>query len=242
MRLRIAFAAAQSMGLFLASEAFSPATWKSPQARTSISLRVASLEDDDDFLESLAGKNPAAGSDDVPSGDLEGAELSGQMKEKLKADDDTFGGGSRFKAMMEKAQSRVSDMPAPASLKNPFADNPFAGIEGLDPEETPAPAPQVSFDNMTVEQQAQMFRAMMQGQQVTPPPVTRQKADRKVGRNRDADAIQNTADVYFAQLKRDSTVRGIARLRGDDETANAVFEDEKIEELKHLISKNPHLA
>ncbi len=46
------------------------------------------------------------------------------------------------------------------------------------------------------------------------------------GRNRDAYEINNSADVYFAQLKRDSNVRNEARRAGDVESANRVFGDE----------------
>lgn len=225
MRLPLALLIAQSAGLFRASEAFAPASLIKFQLRPTTILRADAADDE------------------VPSDDVDGAELSDDMKEKLKEEDETFGGGSRFKAMMEKAQAGATA--SPRSLKNPFAENPFAGIEGLDPAASPASAPlPTAFDSMTVEQQAELFRAMMQGQQMAPPAPgpTRTKPDRKVGRNRDADAIQNTSDVYFAQLKRDSTVRGIARIRGDDEKANAVFQDEKIEELKNMISENPHLA
>jgi len=51
---------------------------------------------------------------------------------------------------------------------------------------------------------------------------------RKIGRNRDADMISTTADVYMAQLKRDSTSRNLARYAGDDASANHVFWDPKI--------------
>ena len=64
---------------------------------------------------------------------------------------------------------------------------------------------------------------------------------RPAGRNRDADSIANTSDLYFAQLKRDSTVRGLARIRGDDETAQAIFEDEGIAQLEDLLHENPYL-
>merc|ERR1712157_625797 len=45
---------------------------------------------------------------------------------------------------------------------------------------------------------------------------------RKIGRNKDADAISNASDVYFAQLKKDSTTRDLARYSGDDTKANDV--------------------
>ncbi|CAB9527011.1 expressed unknown protein [Seminavis robusta] len=234
MRLFLALAAAQSIGLFLeTTDAFSAAGWSFAH-RYPRSFSVLRVGDDDG---------------EIPSESLDGADLSDDMKEKMKSDDEQYGGGSRFREMMEKAQSRQA-AEGPQTLKNPFVENPFAGIEGLDPATTPEQPPAAGLDPnaLTVEQQAEMFRAMMQGQQAAPAPaplyqnVRPPKPDRKEGRNRDADTIQNTADVYFAQLKRDSTVRGIARIRGDDEKANAVFEDEKIEELKGMISENPHLA
>mmetsp|Transcript_17809 Transcript_17809/g.25165 ORF Transcript_17809/g.25165 Transcript_17809/m.25165 type:complete len:702 (-) Transcript_17809:238-2343(-) len=54
--------------------------------------------------------------------------------------------------------------------------------------------------------------------------------------NRDAYEIQNTADVYFAQLKRDSTVRAIARKAGDIETANKPFSDPGVHAIKGILS------
>ncbi|CAB9524226.1 expressed unknown protein [Seminavis robusta] len=64
---------------------------------------------------------------------------------------------------------------------------------------------------------------------------------RKIGRNRDAEIISTTADVYFAQLKRDSTTRNLARYAGDDDKANAVFHDAGIQEITGPQA-NPHLA
>ena len=273
MRLVLAFAAAQSLGLFLNSaEAFAPACGTSLLSRKAVFsssspslLQVSADPDDydDEFLESLSGKNPAS---EVPTSDdsIEGAELTEEMRAKMKENNEKeeFGGGKRFKELLEAAKraEKLAEPERPKSLKNPFADNPFAGIEGLDPTigptaapPPPAPPTNLNPDEMTVEQQAEMFRQMMAGQQAVPPPAAAvapielpkarpPKPDAKYGRNRDADAIQNTADVYFAQLKRDSTVRGIARIRGDDDTANAVFHDPKIEELKNLISVNPGLV
>lgn len=54
--------------------------------------------------------------------------------------------------------------------------------------------------------------------------------------NRDAYEISNPADVYFAQLKRDSTVRTQARKAGDIETANNTFADESVKALKNYLS------
>lgn len=63
---------------------------------------------------------------------------------------------------------------------------------------------------------------------------------RRIGRNRDADAINNSADVYFAQLKRDSTIRNYARYSGDDDKANVPFGDPSISEIK--LHVNPYLT
>jgi len=56
------------------------------------------------------------------------------------------------------------------------------------------------------------------------------------GKNRDAYEINNSADVYFAQLKRDSNVRNIARKSGDFDSANAVFVEEGTKKLSKYFS------
>lgn len=58
----------------------------------------------------------------------------------------------------------------------------------------------------------------------------------KAKNNRDAYEVSNPADVYFAQLKRDSTVRSIARRNGDLETANAPFADAGVKALNGYLS------
>lgn len=59
----------------------------------------------------------------------------------------------------------------------------------------------------------------------------------KASGNRDAYEITNPADVYFAQLKRDSTVRTEARKRGDLEAANNPFSDPGVKALNNLLSE-----
>lgn len=257
MRLFLALAAAQSVGLFLTpSDAFCPASLLTNNKR-SVTLNVGSW-DNDEFLESLSSnnKNNAGDNDDLPEKETPGDELTEEQRKKISEmnDQEEYQGGTRLKQIMEaakKAQTEGGNSMTP--VQNPFAENPFEGIEGLDPQATPSPAPgNLNLNEMTVEQQAEMFRQMMQGNMQPPPvqaapdvaipPLPRPPApDRKVGRNRDADAIQNTADVYFAQLKRDSTVRGIARIRGDYDQSNEVFADPKIKELENMIQENPHL-
>lgn len=63
---------------------------------------------------------------------------------------------------------------------------------------------------------------------------------KKIGRNRDADIVSNSADAYFARLKRDSTSRNYARYAGDDNSANAVFHDPAIWEIEAPV--NPYLV
>lgn len=106
----------------------------------------------------------------------------------------------------------------------------------------------VNPDELSVEDQARMFREMMAGKTqgpVEPPPVSRvsreDRAGRPMGRNPDADKITNTSDLYFAQLKRDSTVRTIARIRENKEVSEAVFQDDGIKELDALLQQNPYL-
>jgi hypothetical protein len=61
-----------------------------------------------------------------------------------------------------------------------------------------------------------------------------------VGYNPDAFSISNTADLYFAQLKQDSKVRKLARMRGDVDTANRIFEDETVRRIGDSWRPNPY--
>lgn len=55
--------------------------------------------------------------------------------------------------------------------------------------------------------------------------------------NKDAYEITNPADVYLAQLKRDSAVRSEARKKGDMETANKPFEDFGVKAIGSILSE-----
>jgi hypothetical protein len=57
------------------------------------------------------------------------------------------------------------------------------------------------------------------------------------GRNNQSFEVNNSADVYFAQLKRDSRVRTQARKAGDLETANKPMEDVGVKALNNLLSE-----
>ena len=172
----------------------------------------------DGFLEALSG-----GGNQPPDDDNEDEEPR-----------DGDQGGSRLKEIMAKAQQ--SSIPSERGFRP--IENPFL---------TPPPvSPPIDPEELTLEEQARRFRQMMQNGGGELPPQSRRtartdRAGRPVGRNRDADTIANAADLYFAQLKRDSSVRGVARMRGEDEKADKVFADEGIKELESLMYENPYL-
>jgi hypothetical protein len=171
-----------------------------------------------------------------------GSSQSEEGDEVSEDEEEVGSGSSRFKAMKamaaQNAQSSSEERP-PMAIDNPFLTPPVPAIQ-----------PPVNPDELSVEEQARLFREMTQQQgAAAPPPIPApparvaktDRAGRPQGRNRDADQISNTADVYFAQLKRDSTVRITARQAGDDEAADKVFEDEGIEQLSTLLQANPYL-
>eukprot|EP00577_Skeletonema_sp_RCC1716_P005951 CAMPEP_0113418508 /NCGR_PEP_ID=MMETSP0013_2-20120614/26249_1 /TAXON_ID=2843 ORGANISM="Skeletonema costatum, Strain 1716" /NCGR_SAMPLE_ID=MMETSP0013_2 /ASSEMBLY_ACC=CAM_ASM_000158 /LENGTH=644 /DNA_ID=CAMNT_0000305759 /DNA_START=106 /DNA_END=2040 /DNA_ORIENTATION=+ /assembly_acc=CAM_ASM_000158 len=73
-----------------------------------------------------------------------------------------------------------------------------------------------------------------------PPNPKRGDDPRPQGYNADSYAVSNTADVYFAQLKQDSRVRKRAWLSGDKETANQVFTDQTVKEIREGWVDNPY--
>jgi hypothetical protein len=199
-----------------------------------------------DEPDDLPYKASSANSDEFSENRVDGAELTDEMKEKMRrAHDEEAQGGAMFKNLMERAKQAAASQPPRTR-----------------PQQPPAAAapPSISPDNLSVEDQARMYRELMeQSQQGAPPPPADPYREyepppppaakqpfgnavstdgRRVGRNRDADAIVNTADVYFAQLKRDSKVRNIARYSGNEELANKVFQDPAIKEIKMAV--NPY--
>lgn len=54
--------------------------------------------------------------------------------------------------------------------------------------------------------------------------------------NKDTFDIQNSADLYLAQLKRDTIVRTEARVSGDITTANSPFSDDSVKQLGGYLS------
>eukprot|EP00980_Cylindrotheca_fusiformis_P004119 scaffold894_cov153-Cylindrotheca_fusiformis.AAC.15 len=162
--------------------------------------------------------------------------LKGSAGENNDGEEEVSEGSARVKAMLEAAKNAKGAVPGGRAIPNPFLNPP-----------PPQPTFGNNIDDMSVEEQAAMLRQLManQGGDIARAPPMKQKrtnsAGRPVGRNKDADSIANTADLYFAQLKRDSTVRTIARMQGDDDVADAVMQDEGINQLKDLIRENPYL-
>jgi hypothetical protein len=241
---------------------------------------------------------PTSKPGELPSDDISGAQLTEEMKARVKAshtpDEEASQGGQMFKNLMARAQD--DPRPIPPELAAPIVPPPPPAF--VPPPPPPMP---VDMNTMSVEEQARMFREMMmqQQQQMPPPPnpyapqqqqqmppqqnmpaaspaqqmppppkpyAYAQAAQpppldpnaaypapapahylgpgvapdgRKIGRNKDSDAINNSADVYFAQLKRDSSTRNQARYSGNADVADAVFSDPAIHEIKLIV--NPHL-
>jgi hypothetical protein len=231
MRLSVAFQSVLAIGALGVSHGFvRPITL----VRSPCALHVGKGWDNDSFLGSLSGGNDAINdaNEQYKAQSQARADRIARVRAEVDKEDDSQG-GSRFKELLEKTQQAESSKPA----GGPILYNP---MEGISPSTPP------SLDSLSVEDQARMFREMMQNQQqqqpMMPAPAPQRRTEpRKQGRNRDADTIANTADLYFAQLKRDSTVRTIARYTGDLEKANAVFQDPGVEELNNLIKTNPYL-
>lgn len=253
MRLSLALNTAFALGLMSQNcSAFSPPLLVLRKQQQQQSQQLHSISDsswdNDDFLDALS--NPP----EEPQGTM--PEVTPQTDEK-----DSSQGGSRFQAMMAaaKAAKAAGVVPEQRESLGPPPMNPFAGkIPGVDDTTTPANNSPTSttpnLETMSVEDQAAMFRAMMaQGGGAPAPPAAaptttskyqehgKDDKGRKVGRNRDADTIANTSDVYFAQLKRDSSVRNMARINGEDDVADQIFEDDGVKQLKEEFKKNPYI-
>jgi len=99
--------------------------------------------------------------------------------------------------------------------------------------------------------QQQQLTPPQQQQQSTPPQQQQQKPQQKENLpsnnflpkplpgkkgNKDTFDIQNSADLYLAQLKRDTFVRTEARVSGDITTANSPFSDDSVKQLGGYLS------
>jgi len=202
--------------------------------------------DNDSFLSSLSP-------DDTKEGDF---------KNIKRPDDEGSMGGSRFADMMAKAKNSN-----PRPSVDPYYNVASPSSSSFRPPIVPKNSPSTSFvaggvdlSKLTTEEQAALFRQFMANTAPSSSSLpTRSNTDyypeerpkvlpgglapdgRKVGRNRDADTIANTGDLYLAQLKRDSTVRTRARYEGDLDKAEAVFEDATVKEIASTLTTNPYL-
>jgi len=203
------------------------------------------------------GEDPAGGAaaslppeeartaDEVPVDEsIDGAVLTADMKAQIKAshtaDEEASGGGQKFKELLERAQ--LASAGHQQQVQQRMQQGGSASVSAsaqLPPEASDLP----------IEEQARMYREMMWRQrnpQVEAYPTPQHQMSgigvdgRKIGRNRDSDMISNEADVYLAQLKRDSTTRNLARYAGDDTRANEVFHDEGIADIRGP-EENPYL-
>jgi len=119
----------------------------------------------------------------------------------------------------------------------------------------PPPPPPQQF-SQSPPPQAQPQQQMQQQQQAVPPPQQFQPPQPQSEQtapdnpraflhrppegqpaNSDAYEISNTADVYLAQLKRDTFVRNKYRYMGDEERANQPMQEQGVKALKGLLSE-----
>jgi hypothetical protein len=238
--MRLKFSVATILALAAGADAFIPPALN----RRATLLSVGGGWDNEEFMKSLAPPNDGDAHEKGKEGSNYGPEPGSEELSQ---------GGSRFQEIMDAAKAAkdsAEDQPVRA-VANPYL-NPPTPPPARPTTEAVTENPPVDLDNLSVEDQAAMFRKLMGRSQTgisadpvpytAPPSSTKDpRGGRPVGRNRDADSIANSSDLYFAQLKRDSNVRVIARINGEDDKTEAVFEDEGIEELKGLLHANPYL-
>lgn len=165
-------------------------------------------------------------------------------------------GGSRFRGLMKRAGEKQSNVRQPDPLQNPLlaaasSDDTTPPSRIMTPEE---------IANLSIQEQARLYREFFyvqqqnqlnqHSQQQVQPKAIGSTPDnylqagigfdgRKMGRNKEADAVSNAGDVYFAQLKLDSTTRNLARYSGDELKANEIFHDPAIKDISAPV--NPYL-
>ena len=219
-------------------------------------MRPASAGDDDDgedMVDDLGmgrgalpvGSSPVRDESDMDA--IQDVELSKDQIERIKRqNEEDSGSGEMFKKMLERAQQG-------ATLKDTVQPPPPSIPSTASTTTSSVPSLPEGFEKLSVEAQAALFRQLMASPQpprdqwpAAPGPRPEAKGQamvaadgRKIGRNKDADSLVNSSDVYFAQLKLDSAVRNQARRQGDAEKADAVFADPTIPEIKLHI--NPYM-
>jgi len=184
------------------------------------------------------------------------ATLSKELVDRAKAShyndkEESSQGGSRFQDLLAKARDQS---PQQQRMQNPLLSIPTEDV--ITPPSSIMTPEEIA--NLSTEAQAQLYREFFYVQQQNkfqelgaqkPKPIGSTSSNylqagigfdgRKIGRNRDGDALSNASDVYFARLKRDSTTRNLARYSGDHQTANDVFHDPAIQDISAPV--NPYL-
>jgi hypothetical protein len=218
----------------------------------------------DDFvvgreIEENIGTPAAPNNDELPyPEEIAGATFTAEMRTKVKlSHTDQEGasqGGSRFRELMTRAENQQV-----ARRSNPQPTQTITPTMVMTSEE---------IANLSIDQQARLYREFYHTQQEQQKQHDfssggqRQQQQRnsksigststnylqkgiygfdgkKIGHNKDIDAISNTSDEYFARLKRDSTTRNIARYSGDTNKANDIFHDPSIADINVVV--NPYL-
>ena len=212
----------------------------------------------DDFVEENTGTPAPNNKLPYPTEDIAGATFTAEMRAKAKlSHTDQEGasqGGSRFRELMTRAENQQV-----ARRSNPQPTQTITPTMVMTPEE---------IARLSIDQQARLYREFYHTQQEQQKQHDfssggqRQQQQRnsksigststnylqkgiygfdgkKIGHNKDIDAISNTSDEYFARLKRDSTTRNIARYSGDTNKANDIFHDPSIADINVVV--NPYL-
>ena len=212
--------------------------------------------------------SPGDGRDELPNDNIDGAVFTDAMKAKVKAShsvaDESSGGGRLFREMMAKAQQHArlaqSQQSQPPTVDIPgnamdlsVAEQAKLFRDIMAQRQHEQLQQQNRFGPSPAQQQQRQHEQEMQSyaqKQLPNYPYGEQSAKpqflppgtgfdgRKIGRNRDAYMISTTADVYFAQLKQDSSSRNMARINGDDTKANEVFGDPTIQDI--TLAVNPY--
>ena len=208
-----------------------------------------------------ASKPNPGDEDELPTQDIEGAMLTDEMKAKMKVshtqEEEESQGGQVFRNLMARAKQKSQQQPVQPVPQRQISNVPIPdNAENLSVHEQAR-----LFRDIMLQRQRELVQQQQQQQQqptnsyaqqqLPNYPYSAQNAQpqflpqgigfdgRKIGRNKDADAISTSADVYLAKLKRDSTTRRIARDAGDFEKANEIFHDPSIQEITAPV--NPYL-
>lgn len=141
---------------------------------------------------------------------------------------------SQFSAANPQAAAQMTPPPPPPP---PPVFNPYPTSEPQGSVQQQYQAPPPPQQSSQQQQQQQQPQQQYQESPKEEPKSVYDYLPKRAGGNNDAYEVNNSADVYFAQLKRDSTIRTEARKRGDLETANSPFTEKGVIALGGLLSE-----